>query len=346
MTPLGETRALDWRGVLLMASEVVRSVYRLPGHGDKTRDTCGKWNDRTFGCLNVEEHGVAFDSYGNLVNHSGKIYVRPVVMSCNKPSCPICWKRWAKKQARRTAERLLEASKIHGVVEHIVDSPPRWEWGSDVDVLYHIAIDRARARGVIGGSIIYHELRYTRSRGWYFSPHFHILGFLNGGYRCRKCKHFVLRSAEVCGKCCGFEGLTRRLNLMDGHIVKVLEERKKAYGSNKPNIEGTAKYELGHASYKVDAKRANVVRYFGVVSYRRLKVVPAKEPCLCPHCKRELVEIKYVGDDANVIDWLNSRFDGVCKSSWLDYRQDGVPVWVEVDSGEHRSKRWRKGEPF
>lgn len=329
-----------------MASEVVRSDYRLAGHGDVTSDTCGKWNHKTFGCLNVEGHGVAFGRDGQLMNHSGKVYVHPVVMSCNKPSCPVCYRRWAEKQARRIEARLLEASRIYGVVQHIVVSPPRWEWELDSDALYHRAIDRARARNVIGGSIIYHELRYTRSRGWYFSPHLHILGFLNGGYRCRKCKDFAFRSVKVCSNCCGFEGLTRRLNVKDGWIVKVLEERKKAYGTDKPNIVGTAKYELGHASYKVSAKRANVVRYFGVVSYRKLKVVPVKEPCVCPHCKRELVRIDYVGSDDKVLNWFNSRFDGVSKRSWLDFRENGVPAWVTVDSGSHKRERWRKGDPF
>ena len=326
---------------------VADSGYRLAGHGEVTNpDTCGKWNSKVFGCLNVEGHRATFGKDGNLINYSGKVYVHPFVMSCNKPSCPICNKRWGSHLSYKIEARLFEASKRYGQIEHIVLSPPQWLWNLGMDVLRRKVPKILGTRGGIGGSVIPHEYRYTRSRGWYYSPHLHVLGFLNGGYKCRKCKEFNFRSMQTCGKCSEFEGLTRRLNVQDGWIVKVLDERKKAFGTNKPNIRGTAKYELSHASYKIGAKRRNVVTYFGVVSYRKLKVVPVKEPCLCPHCKRELVEIKYVGDDPEVLAWLNSRFDGAHKSSWLDYYKDGTPVWVKVDSGEHRSKRWRKGEPF
>lgn len=317
--------------------------YDLTGHGDVTNpNTCGKGTSRIFGCLNVAEHGAQFDKDGKLTSHSGKVYVRHIVMSCNKPSCPICRNRWGAKEAKRMADCLLEASKHYGKVEHVVLSPPRWDWELGGNAIQRKSEKVAYSRGIIGAALVYHEMRFIRACGWYFSPHVHMLGFLNGGYKCRKCKFFNVRSMEFCGECSEFEGLTRRLNVKDGWIVKVLGERKKLFGTDKPNVYGTAKYELGHCSYRIGAKRSNVVRYFGVVSYRKLKVVPVKEPCLCPHCKRELVEIKYVGNNPEILAWLGSRFSGVHKSSWLDYCKDGVPVWVENDSGEHRRESWRE----
>lgn len=330
------------------SGEVVSgSGFALVGHGEITNGACGNWAKRNFGCLNVEEHGVSFDRHGNMVNHSGKIYVRPVRMSCNKPSCPICVNRWRIRAAKRMEGRLLEASKTYGLVEHIVVSPPRREYGCNVDDWRGRAEDIARSRGVIGASVIYHEYRWSELRcSYYYSPHFHMLGFVGRGYRCRECEKFDFRSMRVCGDCHGFEGLTRRLNVNDGWIVKVCDKREKLFGSDKPNVYGTAKYELGHASYKVDAKRANVVCWWGVVAYRKMKYVPVKEPCLCGDCGRELVEVQYVGDDVEVLGLFGSRSSAGAEHLWLDLCRDGVPVWVEVNSGEHRSRRWRKGDPF
>ena len=46
-----------------------------------------------------------------------------------------------------------------------------------------------KSRGVIGGCLIFHGFRYNNVRLWYWSPHFHVLGFVLGGYsRCRNCK--------------------------------------------------------------------------------------------------------------------------------------------------------------
>lgn len=320
--------------------------FSLVSHGEVTSSTCGKWM-RSFGCLHVEDHGVSFDSRGGLVDHVGKVYVRPVRMSCNKPSCPVCFNRWRMREAKRVEGRLLEASKRFGLVEHIVVSPPVSELKCSFSDLRRRAENIAHSRGVIGGSMIYHENRWSRlSRAWYYSPHFHSLGFVGGGYGCRKCKKFSVRSMDVCRGCCGFEGLTRRLNVKDGWIVKVLDKRNKLFGSDKPNVYGTAKYELGHASYRVGAKRCNVVSWWGVVGYRKMKYVPVKEHCLCPDCRRELVELDYVGDDPDVLRLMGCHSSCGVEHLWFSLRRGGVPVWIKNCSGEHRSKRCRDGEPF
>jgi hypothetical protein len=319
---------------------VVGAEFAVAGHGGASRDTCGKLKKIEV-CLNAAGHGFTFDRYGELVDHTNQVYVRLVPMSCNSPSCPTCFKRWAFREGQRIEERLFEASKIYGLVEHICLIPPEWDCSLDYYALRHKMLNVARSRGIIGASVVFHHTRYTRARGRYIGFHFHLLGFISGGYGCRGCKLWCSGHPD----CNGFENLTRRLNVSDGWIVKVMEKRAKAYGSDKPNVAGTARYELGHASYRVGVKRANVVTYFGVCSYRKLKVAHVMVPSVCPECKHELVEANYVGVDAEFQALLYLRFEGVSRCVWLDLPADGSPIF-ELSSGEPRVMRWRKGTPF
>jgi hypothetical protein len=66
-----------------------------------------------------------------------------------------------------------------------------------------------------------------------------------------------------------------------------LGERKSAFG--------TAWYQLNHASYDKTKKCFHIATWFGVCSYRKLKVTPEKRKEICPICQHELVYINYVG---------------------------------------------------
>ena len=58
--------------------------------------------------------------------------------------------------------------------------------------------------------MIYHAFRFATRKeakrrnvpqGWYFSPHFHVVGRILGGYsKCRKCKNWMNRD---CKRGCG-----------------------------------------------------------------------------------------------------------------------------------------------
>jgi hypothetical protein len=54
----------------------------------------------------------------------------------------------------------------------------------------------------------------------------------------------------------------------------------------------TAWYQLNHASYDKTKKRFHIATWFGVCSYRKLKVTPEKRKELCPICQHELVDIE------------------------------------------------------
>ena len=91
--------------------------YELVGHGKQTNAECGKFK-RFDGCLNVEAHNAARWFTTDLAKDS--VYVRSVYHSCDKPTCPVCFKfGWAVRQAsarliRRDAALSLLTSRVLG----------------------------------------------------------------------------------------------------------------------------------------------------------------------------------------------------------------------------------------
>ena len=98
------------------------------------------------------------------------------------------------------------------------------------------AIRIAKKAGMIGGALIFHPYREDSKNYWYFSPHFHILGY-----------GWIVQTATIYDK--------------TGWIVKNHRVRK--------SIGATAYYQLSHAGVKT---RHHVISWFGALSTRALKV--------------------------------------------------------------------------
>ena len=277
--------------------------FQLVGHGEVTNKFCGKYIGLK-GCLRVDLHNlITLDAK----SYKGKVFRRIVHHFCNKPSCPVCFKSgWAVRQAGNIEGRLAEASKRFGQVEHIVATVPPKFYGLDYLSLRHKIIKVLALRGIIGGVMIFHGFRYNLRKSWYWSPHFHVLGFILGGYgRCRRCK-------KKCFKGCGgWEDTKYRAYEKDGCIVRVLGKRKTVFG--------TAWYQLNHSSINVTKKRFHVAVWFGTCSYRKLKVTVEKRKELCPLCQHDLIAIEYLG-----IKSLSSERD-----AFEDYEENGFPAWGE-----------------
>jgi len=283
--------------------------FQLVGHGQQTNGKCGSFTTYN-GCVRGELHNlVTLDG----VNYKNKAYVRKIFHSCDKPSCPICYKYgWAVREARKIEARLNEGARHFGAVEHIVASVPVRDYGLSYEEMRIRAVKALSERGVVGGVVIFHGFRYNMRHYWYWSPHFHCLGFIIGGYaRCRGCR------SQLCSKCDGFEGRTRRMFLKDGFIVKVLGERK--------TVGGTAWYQLNHASIKVGVRRFHVATWFGNCSYRKLKVTAEMRKQVCPICKHDLVDLRYFGAKNIVLDKDAPEFT---RDFVTDIEEDGRPVWV------------------
>jgi len=316
--------------MVLGSVEIVDSSFsfgllQLVGHGRKTNDNCGVVRSY-YGCVHVESHDI-IASDGK--NHKGEVFVRKVVFSCDKPSCPVCYKfGWAGREAHKIEVRLAEAGKRFGLVEHIVASVPVRDYGLSYEVLRVKAVKTLFSCGVVGGVLIFHGFRYNDAyeamlkhvpMGWYWSPHFHVLGFIFGGYsRCRHCK------GGNCYACDGFEGRVYRCYRDNGYIISVKDERK--------TVGGTAWYQLNHATIKKGVERFHVATWFGVCSYRRLKVTVERKKLICPICERDLEKLRYNGNRFVMDENLSS---GKRKFFAKAVDECGIPLWV-VDAGVKR----------
>lgn len=266
--------------------------HQLVGNGSVTNALCGVYTSH-IGCLDVGEHeGKLLDG----IDCSGKIFVRKVRCSCHKPSCPICYESWGAREAHKIEARLLEASKVWGLVEHLSVSVPPERYHMSLDSCRAFILKALVARGIVGGCMIFHFFRWNKYRKfWYRSPHFHVLGFIKGGFgKCRLCKNRICegRNKEYL-RCSGFNAVTRRLFFeSDGVICKVAEDESGVAGERK-SVFRTAQYQLSHASIKLNSKRAHAVWWFGVCSYRKLKVKAEKVKAVCPICNGRLGRIRY-----------------------------------------------------
>ena len=173
----------------------------------------------------------------------------------------------------------------------------------------------------IGGCLIFHGFRFNDVRLWYWSPHFHVLGVIKGGCGCRSCNHEL----GDCRSCSGFNGREVRGFEKDGYIVKVMGERKTVFG--------TAWYQLNHSTIRTNVKRPHACTWFGICSYRKLKVKVEKKKALCPICGEELVKLHYLGVRRIVKVKGECGYVGSFVDDLVD--GDGSINWCEAHSGSY-----------
>jgi hypothetical protein len=321
--------------LVIVDGRVGNGHYGLVGHGPVSNSSsCGHYRLKV--CLDRNLHSRRARLTGE--DCGDKAYVKPVFFSCGKPSCPVCYESWCIVEARSIERRLAEASNLCGLrVEHLSVSAPLERYGLPEVFDGKKArreVERAlRVRGVVGGCTAVHMFR-RRKHGvfknrYVWHVHYHVLGFIQGdcghdGYdRCRSCRFNAPMGRRHCWDCEGFEGVTRRANLKDGMVVKVLDQKHE-----RKTVWGTAKYELGHASLDYSKKRFQVVTWFGNCSYRKLKVEREKvKPDLCPLCGHELVWGRYVGN--KLFDRASPAFR---RGFQVDMSENGRPAFVLVES--------------
>jgi hypothetical protein len=311
----------------------VCGANELVGHGPVTNPKCGTYRGR-WGCLDHEKHVLPLQLRGDKSN--GRIYQHPAFYSCHSPRCPRCYRSWMVREARAIEFRLSEASKRFGLVEHIVASVPPERYGMSYDGMRKLTLLALARRGIIGSAMIYHSFRENKSTGyWYFSPHWHVLGFIEGGYKCRSCVKVS------CSGCHDFEAHTRECFKRDGYIVKVAvgDEGRGTAGERK-SVYHTAVYQLSHASVRTDRKRPQVVTWMGVCSYRKLKVKYVPKKSVCPLCGGELNRVRYLGSKRFCIDRDSPDF---VFESIEDLEENGIVVWEEVGTAFGGSGRYVGG---
>jgi len=251
-----ERESLPSEGILPIAKSTRLAWSRkwlLPGHGNAYGD-CGTW--RSKGCLNVDEHV----QEGIFEDMAGKAFIRRYRRTCMRASCPKCYESWAGKEAGKIEHRLRNAPKKRRPI-HLIVSPDRVGSRTRYEDLRHKAYSVSKKSGFLGGSCIFHPFREDDlTKEWYFSPHFHMIGF-----------GWIEHTKE------GYEE--------HGWVVKNAGLRK--------TVAGTALYQLSHAGVH---PKFHTVTWFGSLSYNKLKIPPMvpKKEC-CPICGEELRELWYFG---------------------------------------------------
>jgi hypothetical protein len=248
------------------------SDFQLPGHG-KSYGDCGSWRYR--GCLNVEEHV----NDGLFERIAGKAYVEFYRRSCQRAECPVCYEKWAGKEAGKIEWRLQQVGRRMGRVIHVTVSPPMDAWAMPYEKLRAKAYSVSKKSGFRGGSCIFHHNREDDLGFWYFSPHFHLIGY-----------GWIQGTKE------GYE--------QHGWIVKNLRVRE--------SVSATALYQLSHCGIHADF---HAITWFGQLSYNKLRVL-AQDPekHVCPACKKELVQLYFLGRDEDLPD-----------------REDGLGFWSDAE---------------
>jgi hypothetical protein len=290
--------------------------YMPVGRGIKTSEFCGRWASFSV-CKNVEGHK---DVSLHGADCTGKVVVRHNHMWCTKSSCPVCFIHgWSSREARSIAGRFVEGDKrAFGQVEHVMVSVSVADRDLPESVLREKCRKALLDRGVTGGCMIFHGFREDRSRSvLVWSPHYHTLGYVEGGYGCRDCEKSCFKG------CGGFVDRSYRCFDKDGCIVRVLGKRK--------TVVGTAWYQLHHATVRVGVKRFQSVTWFGSVSYCKFKSVRLKTESLCPACDGEMVKSFYVGGrhivkDVGSPDYVSLFLDD-------EFGEDGESNFVDVVGG-------------
>ncbi len=290
------------------------------GRGEVTNPAkCGKFLGY-YTCLHHEKH------------EGGVVEAHVCFNYCCRPSCPRCfYYGWCVRNGRDVEARMLEAERMFGLrCEHIMVSLPVSDYNLSFEDVKEKVISVSGDRGVFGGYMLPHRNRVDEFGVEYFSGHFHILGFIKGGYSCRDCAFLrsELGTNVGCGNpdyCVGFEQLTRRLNLDDKYIVKVMGERKTLFG--------TAFYQGNHASLNPFKRRARVGTYFGKCGYNNLRADVVKPKAVCGLCGSLMGFADYKGSKHFVTDRTKQGFKKLLHESFFE---DGKPVWEMKEFGVDR----------
>lgn len=281
--PAEEFAEISQEGILPISEKYHFGEWFLPGNGEAYAD-CGDLRFR--GCLNTAGHSGSLEK----PERQGKAFVQCYKRSCGRKECPICYEGWASLQADRAVYRLLNYCvskdivrevyrikdrhirhhKIEGIFRrarrkpvHVIFSIPKRLYSLTLVELKRIFYKLVKKAGIVGGCSIFHPFRMDAlTNKWYFSPHFHVVGF-------------------------GWVHSTKLIFDESGWIIKNRGVRK--------TVHGTLMYQLSHAGVH---KHHHVTVWFGKLSYRSLYLEPMPElKPVCPLCGDELEELIFIGGE-------------------------------------------------
>lgn len=285
------------------------------------------------GCLNHKAHSkfkivegqkTLSGNSANVVGSGakGQDIIEKYELSCGRLSCPVCYEKACGKEAARIEHRIKSFKRKGRSTKyyHWAISPPAALQYEDPEKLWIQAQKISKMAGIQGGSIMFHHLRgynedkqaedlaagfswKTAPASWIYSPHFHIIGV--GFTSPAKIEH---------------------MNQETGWVVINLGERK--------SIKATAHYQLSHAY--IPEGRSHAIRWFGVMSYNKLKVDPLPpQEHKCPGCGADFQKLKFVSPEAEAIVKSMIQKDGIYRldHGYFEYQEEKMPPWRGADNG-------------
>lgn len=261
--------------------------WKLPCTLDKY-DWCGLWV--TLGCLKDKLH--------EMLGKGKRVYIKQYQRSCYRPSCMHCYVKWIARQADRATKRIEEYSKkTNQKPIHLMLMVNTSQHSLPYKLLRERMSDILKIAQWEGGAVVFHPFKFNESiRKWYYSPHFHLVGF---GSRDKMSRAF--------GRY--------------GWYVKIGEERKSVFQ--------TFCYLLSHCGIR---KKHHVVTWIGELSYS--KVPSEKEPKItcCPVCGGEFVPVYC--EEVHPIVPPERHYEGLIDSDGR-WKTVSTGQWIENDNNRY-----------
>jgi len=214
-------------------------------------DWCGLW--KTVGCLNEVQH--------EKLGKGRRIYVKQYQRSCYRAVCKTCYLKWMARQANKATRRIEKYSELSFKKPiHVILCIPPSQHSLPIKLLRKRMNQLLKISKMDGGAVVFHPFRFRQNdRRWYYSPHFHLVGFGN-----------KQKIASAFGKF--------------GWFIKICDERESVFQ--------TFCYLLSHCGIK---KQNHTLTWLGSLSYSKLKLEKEPTNTDCPICGRKFVEIYYEG---------------------------------------------------
>ncbi len=253
-------------------------------------DWCGLW--RTVGCLNTEQH--------EKLGKGRRIYVKQYQRSCYRAVCKTCYLKWMARQSNKATRRIEKYSELSNKKPiHVILCVPPSQHSLPVKLLRKRMNQILKISKMDGGAVVFHPFRFRQNiRRWYYSPHFHLVGFGN-----------KQKIASAFGKY--------------GWFIKICDERESVFQ--------TFCYVLSHCGIK---KQNHTLTWFGGLSYSKLKI--ENEPNLgkCPVCGRKFIEIYH--DGVHPVVPPDKLYEGLVDSGdWYEVETIPKSEWTRVERYEY-----------
>ena len=249
-------------------AEVDYLGYKMPGSAkEKFHDWCGTWGVK--GCLNHEEHP------------ENKDYAKPYLKSCYRALCSVCKNPWLYREASTATKRIEKYEDfVNKPAKHLMWSPAPNNpiIHKSLKTLRKACYSAMKEVGIEGAAVIFHAYRNKVIKGskqWYYSPHFHLVGF---GWLEGTKKHYAKNNTVI-------------VNL-----------------GTRQSVFATFVYQLSHCAIK---KGRHSLTWIGSLSYSKLKMPDDEEgEEKCPYCNEKLVVLEICsGFDPPEKDFTEGLFE-------------------------------------